>query len=89
MTGTPDMLLDIVESTTARALETHPEAGLLLAFSCAARATIFGDRKPEEARRLQAAAGRVRVFGMYCCGEFSRTTGVLGTHNATLTAMAL
>jgi hypothetical protein len=89
MRGTPDMLLDIVESTAAGALEGHPEANVLLACSCAARATIFGDRKPEEAHRLQAAAGPVPVFGMHCCGEFSRTSGVLGTHNATLTAMAL
>ena len=58
-------------------------------FSCAARAMIFGERAPEEARLLQSAAGDVPTFGFYCCAEFARTAGVLGTHNATLTAVAL
>jgi hypothetical protein len=89
MTGTADTLLGIVEKTAVNAVQANPAAGLLLVFSCAARANIFGARKPEEVQRLQTAAGRVPVFGMHCCGEFSRTTGVLGTHNATLTAMAL
>jgi hypothetical protein len=89
MTGTADTLLDIVENVTAAALDACAEAGVLLVFSCAARAMIFGERASEEARRLQAAAGSVPTFGMYCCGEFARSAGVLGTHNATLTAMAL
>jgi hypothetical protein len=89
MAGTADTLLDIVESTAAGALDAKPEAGVLLVFSCAARANIFGARKPEEAARLQAAAGRVPIFGMHCCGEFARTAGVLGTHNASLTALSL
>jgi hypothetical protein len=50
---------------------------------------IFGERAPEEARQLQASAGAVPTFGFYCCAEFARTAGVLGTHNATLTAVAL
>lgn len=89
MTGTTDQLLDIGEEVASAALEARPSAGVLLAFSCAARATIFGARAPEEPRRLQAAAGAVPVFGLYCCAEFARTAGVLGTHNATLTALAL
>lgn len=89
MTGTADTLLDIVEEVASATLDTYPDAGVLLAFSCAARATIFGERTPEESRRLQAAAGEVPTFGFYCCGEFARTAGVLGTHNATLTALAL
>ena len=36
-----------------------------------------------------ASAGGVPTFGFYCCGEFARTAGVLGTHNATLTGLAL
>lgn len=89
MTGTADTLLDIVEEVASATLETYPDAGVLLTFSCAARATIFGERTAEESRRLQAAAGAVPTFGFYCCGEFARTAGVLGTHNATLTALAL
>ena len=89
MTGTADTLLDIVEIVTAGALDACAEAGVLLVFSCAARAMLLGERASEEARRLQAAAGSVPTFGMYCCGEFARSAGALGTHNATLTAMAL
>jgi hypothetical protein len=89
MSGSADTLLDIVEEVASNALSLSPDAGALLAFSCAARATILGERTPEEVRRLQAAAGDVPTFGIYCCGEFARTAGVLGTHNATLTALAL
>lgn len=89
MAGSDDALLDIAQEVAHLALAAQPEAGVLLAFSCAARATIFGARAPEEALRLQAVAGVVPAFGLYCCGEFARTAGVLATHNATLTAMAL
>lgn len=89
MTGTADTLLDIVEEVVDVTLGAYPDSGVLLAFSCAARATIFGERTAEESRRLQAAAGTTPTFGFYCCGEFARTAGVLGTHNATLTALAL
>ena len=71
------------------ALNAHPQPGVLLAFSCAARAAIFGESTSEEVRLLQAAAGEIPIFGIYCCGEFARTAGVLATHNATLTALAL
>ncbi len=89
MTGSPDMLLDIADGVARDALNEQPDASVLFAFSCAARATIFGPRTPEEPRRLQSAAGDIPVFGFYCCAEFARTSGVLGTHNATLTALAL
>jgi hypothetical protein len=89
MGGTPETLLGIVGDVAGAALSHHPEAGVLLTFSCAARANIFGENTPEEARRLQAVAGEIPTFGFYCCGEFARTSGVLGTHNATLTALAL
>lgn len=89
MTATPDMLLDVTEAVVAEALSNRTEAGVLLAFSCAARATIFAQRTVEETRRIQAAAGSIPTFGFYCCAEFARTSGVLGTHNATLTALAL
>ncbi|GAK55567.1 hypothetical protein Despr_2528 [Candidatus Vecturithrix granuli] len=89
MTGTTDTLLNIVGDVAHTALDAHREAKVLLAFSCAARANIFGQRTIEESRRLQAIAGDIPTFGFYCCGEFARTAGVLGTHNASLTAMAL
>ena len=89
MSGSPDTLLDIVDEVVAAALDEQSAASVLLTFSCAARATILGDRAPEEASRLQEAAGAVPTFGFYCCAEFARTSGVLATHNATLTALAL
>jgi hypothetical protein len=89
MTGTADTLLGIVEEVTNTALNAHPEAGALLVFSCAARKVILGEGAEEESRRLQAAAGEIPTFGFHCCGEFARSVGVLGTHNATLTALAL
>ena len=90
MGGTPEMLMSVASEVASAALDQHPEAGVLLTFSCAARANIFGKNTPEEPRRLQAVAGAaIPIFGFYCCGEFARTSGVLATHNATLTALAL
>jgi len=89
MSGTADTLLGVVEDVATNALAAVADPGVLLAFSCAARATIFQSRAAEEPRRLQVAAGEIPAFGLYCCGEFARTSGVLGTHNATLTAIAL
>jgi hypothetical protein len=89
MEGSVDGLLSVADEVVHGALEALPGASVLLVFSCAARAMIFGGRAPEEAQLLQAAAGEVPTFGFYCCAEFARTAGVLGTHNATLTAVAL
>jgi hypothetical protein len=89
MASTLENLLNIAGEVASAALAERPEAGVLLTFSCAARANIFGKSTPEEPRRMQAAAGDIPTFGFYCCGEFARTSGVLGTHNATLTALAL
>lgn len=89
MSGSAETLLNIARDVADVALSQTPEAGVLLTFSCAARANIFGENTPEEARRLQSVAGEIPIFGFYCCGEFARTSGVLGTHNATLTALAL
>ncbi len=89
MHGSVDGLLSVSDDVADTALEARPDAAVLLVFSCAARAMIFGERAPEEARLLQDAAGDIPIFGFYCCAEFARTAGVLGTHNATLTAVAL
>jgi hypothetical protein len=89
MAGTVDSLMAISPQIVRETLDAKPEAGVVLTFSCAARATIFGKRVAEEARLLQEAASGTPTFGFYCCAEFARTSGVLGTHNATLTAFAL
>ncbi len=89
MSSSLEALLDVADEVAAVALADQPDAGVLLVFSCAARAVILGSRLSEEAQRLQSAAGETPTFGFYCCGEFARTAGVLGTHNATITALAL
>ncbi len=89
MSGSVDQLLEVPGEIVAAALRGKPDAGVVLTFSCAARAMIMGSRVHEEPQRLQAAAGTVPTFGFFCCGEFARTTGLLGTHNASMTALAL
>ena len=89
MSSSTEALLGISETVVNHVTSEHPNAGVILVFSCAARAVIFGPKTKEEADRLQTAAGPIPTFGFYCCGEFARTAGVLGTHNATLTALAL
>jgi hypothetical protein len=89
MEGSADSLLDVTGEVVEASLRSRPMASVLLTFSCAARAMILGERASEEASRLQAAAGVVPIFGFYCCSEFARASGVLATHNATLTAVAL
>ncbi len=88
MAGSRDTLLGVADEVGALVRERR-EPAALLTFSCAARAMLLGERIAEEPLRLQQAAGAVPSFGIYCCGEFARTAGVLGTHNCTLTALAL
>lgn len=89
MGAAPEALLAVSGEVAREALAAAPGAGVLLAFSCAARATVLGPRAPEEARILQEVAGGVPAFGFHCCGEFARTSGVLATHNLTLVGVAL
>jgi hypothetical protein len=89
MSSSTEALLNVANEVAGEALASHQDAGVLLVFSCAARAIIFGSRTYEEAQRLQETTGEIPTFGIYVCGEFARTAGVLGTHNATLTALAL
>ena len=89
MTATVDELLAVGDEVIPAAKRSRPDAAVILAYSCAARAFIFGDRVGEEAPRLQQLAGEVPVFGFYTHAEFARTSGVLATHNETLTALAL
>jgi hypothetical protein len=88
MASTPDKLIDVTDEVGA-IVGRRADLGALLSFSCAARGMLLGGRIAEEPQRLQKAAGDVPSFGIYCCGEFARTVGVLGTHNCTLTALAL
>jgi hypothetical protein len=88
MTATPDDILGISEQVVSEAIGAD-EPNVLLTFSCVGRVEILQERAPEEARRLQEAAADVRTFGFYAYGEFARSTGVSGYHNATIAALAL
>lgn len=89
MQTTEESLLAVADDVGRDALAGNPDASVVLAFSCAMRAKLLQDKIPQEPLRLHASVGNAAVFGIYCCGEFFRTSGVLGTHNATLTAIAL
>jgi hypothetical protein len=84
-----DDLLDVGDRVVARALAGAADPAVLLGFSCVARLDVLLDRGHEEAARLQAAAGPVPTVGFYTYGEYARTTGVAGYHNATIAAIAL
>jgi hypothetical protein len=88
MTARADDLLAVADAIVPDALAER-EASIVLLFSCVARWDLLAERGPEEAVRLQAAAGEVPTFGFYTYGEFARTSSVSGYHNATLAAIAL
>lgn len=83
-----DELLDATERLVTTAL-AGGSARVLLTFCCAAHMEILDDRRHEEAKRMQQAAGDVTTFGFYTYGEFARTTSVAGYHNVAITALAL
>ena len=88
MTSEPDDLLSVVDPLVAHATAGRDPAAVL-AFSCVARLDLLRERPGREAARLHAAAGGAATFGFYTYGEFARTSGVGGYHNATLAALAL
>lgn len=81
-------LLGVVDDVVKQ-LTGDGERSLVLAFGCVARMAVMGADFPLEAELITDAAGGATVFGMYTYGEFARSDGVGGVHNATLTALAL
>ncbi len=88
VTADPEALMSVIDGVAAQAMP-HGDESVLLAFDCIARMDILGEDHPREIERLQAAAGDATAFGFYTYGEFARTAGRGGVHNATLTAIAL
>jgi hypothetical protein len=78
----------VVDDIAADSVVTGAEQ-VLLTFDCAARQTLLGEQVAVEIDRLQQQAGQATVFGLYTYGEFARSRGAGGVHNATLTAIAL
>lgn len=61
-----------------------------LAFDCAARRIVLGDDAiGDEAREMSERLGGIPLGGFYTQGEFARTHGTRGVHNATLVVLAL
>ncbi|MEV6303432.1 FIST N-terminal domain-containing protein [Actinoplanes sp. NPDC051861] len=89
VSASQDELLDVSDQVVEDALRDVPAPAVMLMFSCIGRIDILDDRAPEEPARLHKAAGDVATFGFYTYGEFARTTGVAGYHNATIAALAL
>ncbi len=83
-----DDLLEVSHKVAEQSL-AGGDNSVLLVFSCVARLDVLQQRAPEEAQRLQSAAGTVPIFGVYTYGEFARTTSATGYHNSTVAAVAL
>jgi hypothetical protein len=84
-----DDLLNASEDVVGDALDGMEAPAVMLMFSCIARVDLLAERAAEESARLHEAAGDVATFGFYTYGEFARSAGVAGYHNATLAALAL
>jgi hypothetical protein len=72
-----------------RQARVYGDESVLLAFDCIGRMAILGDDYPAEIVRMNEAAPAARCFGSYTYGEFARSRGIGGVHNATLTTLAL
>ena len=88
MTADRPAVLSVVDGVIQQAVAGR-DPSVLLVFDCVARRRLMGDAAPEETERITRAARGTPVFGMYTYGEFARTSGVGGVHNAVLTALAL
>lgn len=82
--GTVDASREVLEQ-----LDGVPPVGVV-AFDCAARRAVLGDEGlAEEVRTLNEKFPGVPLAGFYTQGEFARTRGSRGVHNATLVLLAL
>jgi hypothetical protein len=92
LSGTYDSLMHAVDTLMTALTEPLPEGtkpSAALIFSCVAREGVYGDRTCEEAQRIHRLAPELVTMGFYGYGEFARLRGLLGYHNATITALGL
>jgi hypothetical protein len=66
----------------------RPSRGALM-FTCTARLANLADRATEEASAVAEGLGGAPACGFFTYGEFARTTGSSGFHNATIAVLAL
>jgi hypothetical protein len=92
MEGDVASVMDGTTTACDRALAMlgeHPPIGMI-AFDCVARRAILGeDGLRAEVAAIAGSAPGVPVAGFYTYGEFARTRGSRGVHNATLVMLAL
>lgn len=88
VTSKPGDLLDAAEEVADIAVADR-SPGLVFAVSCIDRISALGDRAAGEPQRLQTGSDGAHTFGLFTYGEFARTSGVTGYHNATVVALAL
>jgi hypothetical protein len=65
------------------------EARLALVFSCGSRVPLLGDHVRDEVEAVSSALDGVPVCGFYTYGEFARTPGSTGVHNASVAVLVL
>lgn len=90
MSGEIDELLLGARRAVASALAQleRPSRGALI-FSCTARLMLLGDRIDEERQAFAGELGDVAAAGFFTSGEYARTVGSSGFHNASVAVLAL
>ena len=85
-----ESLLDGAREAVARAAAELPEPPrLALAFSCASRVPLLGERVADEARTISDELGGAAVCGFFTFGEFARVDGSGGVHNSSVALLVI
>ncbi len=85
-----ESLLDGAREAVARtAAELPSPPRLALAFSCASRVPLLGERLAEEARTISDELGGAAVCGFFTFGEFARVDGSSGVHNSSVALLVV
>lgn len=90
MVSDADELLSAARRAASAAVARlgRPSRGALI-FSCTARLANLAERAVEETLAVAEGMGGAAACGFFTYGEFARTTGSSGFHNATIAVLAL
>jgi hypothetical protein len=90
MSSDDEMLIDGARRAAQEAVHAlGDEPRLLLVFSCGSRVPLLGERVGDEVAAICSGLDGVSVCGFFTYGEFARTTGSSGVHNASVAILAL
>jgi hypothetical protein len=90
MSSDDEMLIDGARRAAQEAVHAlGDEPRLLLVFSCGSRVPLLGERVGDEVAAICSGLEGVSVCGFFTYGEFARTTGSSGVHNASVAILAL